>query len=194
MKTHLPNILTWSRIILIPVLVLVFLSDIEYSRPICGAIFFIAGFTDWLDGNLARRWELTSNFGAFLDPVADKLLVITSLILVLSYDSSLLIVICTLIIVGREVTVSALREWLGSQGLRDSVKVNWLGKLKTIFQMGSLFALLYSAPFFILKLPTYAIGYYCLPLAALFALVSMIVYLQAGFKALKNNTHTNKPN
>ena len=188
MKTHLPNILTWTRIVLIPVLVLVFLSDIQYSRPISGAIFFIAGFTDWLDGNLARRWGLTSNFGAFLDPVADKLLVITSLILILSYDSSLLIVICTLIIIGREVTVSALREWMASQGLRDAVKVNWLGKLKTIFQMGSLFALLYRDPFFILNLPTYAIGYYCLAIAALIALISMVVYLQAAFAAVKENT------
>jgi len=184
MKSQLPNILTWLRIILIPILVIVFLSEIEYSRPICGLIFCIAGFTDWLDGNLARRWGLTSNFGAFLDPVADKLLVVTSLILILSYDPTLLIIMCTLIIIAREITVSALREWMASQGLRDAVKVNWLGKLKTIFQMGSLFALLYRDPFFILKLPTYQIGYYSLVIAATVALISMIVYLREGFAAV----------
>jgi len=192
MKSKLPNILTWTRIFLIPVLVIVFVffPKMEYSRPICGFIFWLAGLTDWLDGTLARRWGQTSNFGAFLDPVADKLLVITSLILILSYDSSLLILFCTLIIIGREVTVSALREWMASQGLRESVKVNWLGKWKTIFQMGALFALLYRDPFFILNLPTYGIGQISIVIAAALALISMIVYLRAGFTALQNNSQT----
>lgn len=183
MKSQLPNILTWIRIVLIPVFVIIFFSDLEYARPISGVIFAIAGFTDWLDGTLARRWGQTSNFGAFLDPVADKLMVSTALILLISYDQDILLVLAAIIIIGREIAVSALREWMAGLGLRNAVKVHAIGKLKTIFQMGSLFALLYQFP--LLKLPTYQIGYYSLIFAALLTLISMSLYLYSAFTAIK---------
>ena len=184
MKSKLPNILTSARMLLIPILVFVFLYY-PYSRPVCGFIFLVAGFTDWLDGYLARRWGQTSNFGAFLDPVADKLLVSTALILIVSFDQDILLVLSAIIIIGREIAVSALREWMAGLGLRNAVKVHAIGKLKTVFQMGSLFALLYQAP--LLKLPTYEIGYYSLIIAALLTLVSMSLYLHSAYTALKNN-------
>ena len=185
MKSQLPNILTWIRIVLIPVFVIVFFSDLEYARPISGVIFAIAALTDWLDGSLARRWGITSNFGAFLDPVADKLMVSTALILLVSYDQNIFLVLAAIIIIGREIAVSALREWLAGLGLRNAVKVHAIGKLKTIFQMVSLFALLYQFP--LLKLPTYQIGFYSLIIAALLTLVSMSLYLYSAYTALKNN-------
>ncbi len=185
MKSQLPNILTWIRIVLIPVFVIVFFSELEYARPISGVIFAIAGITDWLDGALARRWGITSSFGAFLDPVADKLMVSTALILLVSYDQNIFLVLAAIIIIGREIAVSALREWMAGLGLRNAVKVHAIGKLKTIFQMGSLFALLYQFPLF--KLPTYQIGFYSLIIAALLTLVSMSLYLYSAFTAVKNN-------
>ena len=175
--------LTWFRIFLIPVFIFVFLSDLEYARPISGVIFAIAGLSDLLDGYLARLWGQTSHFGAFLDPVADKLLVATALILIVSYDSNILMVLSAIIIIGREIAVSALREWMAESGLRNAVKVQFIGKLKTTFQIGALFALLYQFP--LLKLPTYQIGFYSLLFAALLTLISMSIYLHSAWKALK---------
>ncbi len=183
MQAKLPNILTWFRITMIPLLVIVFLSDLEYARPISGIIFAIAAWTDMLDGYLARKWNVTSKFGAFLDPVADKLLVATALVLLVSWDSDLLLLLSAIIIIGREITVSALREWMAGEGKRDAVKVQAIGKLKTIFQMGAIFALLYQVPLF--KLPTYSIGYYSLLFAAVLTVISMTIYLKSAWDVMK---------
>jgi len=183
MQSQLPNILTWIRILLIPLLVFVFLT-FEYSRPLCGIIFAVAAFTDLLDGYLARKWNVTSKFGAFLDPVADKLLVAVALVLLVKFDPSLWMVLCAIIIIGREITVSALREWLAGEGKRDAVKVQMIGKLKTIFQMGAIFALLYQKP--LLGLPTYEIGRYSLILAALLTIISMSIYLKSAWDVMKD--------
>jgi len=169
MQNKLPNLLTWFRIIMIPLMVIVFLSDLEYARPISGVIFAIAGWTDMLDGYLARKWNVMSKFGAFLDPVADKLLVSTALILVVSDahpDWSIWII-----------------EWMAGEGRSDMVKVQKIGKLKTIFQMGAIFALLYQVP--LLKLPTYAIGFLSLIIAAFFTVLSMVIYLRSAWSVMK---------
>jgi len=182
MYANVPNYLTWIRIILIPLLVFVFLM-FEYSRPLCGIIFAVAALTDILDGYLARRWNQTSKFGAFLDPVADKLLVGTALILLVYYEPSLWMVLCAIIIIGREITVSALREWLAGEGKSEAVKVQSIGKIKTIFQMGAIFALLYQKP--LLDLPTYEIGRYSLIFAAILTIISMSIYLRSAWLVMK---------
>jgi len=185
MRNNIPNLLTWFRILIIPVFIAVFLSDMEYARPLCAVIFFIAGISDWLDGYLARKLGQTTAFGAFLDPVADKLLVSTALILIVSYDSNIWIVLSAIIIVGREIAVSALREWMAGLGLRNAVRVQFIGKVKTTFQMGALFALLYQFP--LLKLPTYQIGFYALLFAALLTLISMSIYLHSAWDTIRKS-------
>jgi len=184
MQNNLPNILTAFRIIMIPLMVIVFFSGHDLARPISGVIFAIAAWTDMLDGYLARKWQVTSKFGAFLDPVADKLLVATALVLLVSWDSSLLLVLSAIIIIGREITVSALREWMAGEGKKEAVKVQSIGKLKTIFQMGAIFALLYQKVIF--GLPTYAIGLYSLVFAAVLTVISMVIYLRSAISAMKN--------
>ncbi|MBT8142395.1 MAG: CDP-diacylglycerol--glycerol-3-phosphate 3-phosphatidyltransferase [Gammaproteobacteria bacterium] len=191
MKAKIPNLLTWMRIVLIPVFILIFLSGWSYSRPIAAVIFAIAGISDWLDGYLARRWNQESLFGAFLDPVADKLLVSTALILIVSDAPpglSLWIILAAIIIVGREIAVSALREWMANSGMSSAVKVKFIGKVKTTFQIGALIAMLYQQPLF--GLPTYAIGFASLVLAAVLTMVSMSMYLQTAFAAIKNKPAT----
>lgn len=185
MKSKIPNLLTWLRIYLIPVFILIFLSDWEYARPVSGIIFAVAGISDWLDGYLARRWGETSHFGAFLDPVADKLLVSTALVLIVSSDPNVWIILSAIIIIGREIAVSALREWMAGSGLRDAVKVKNIGKVKTAFQITALIALLYQFP--LLGLPTYAIGFVALLIAAVLTLISMSMYLHSAWQALQKN-------
>lgn len=187
LKSQIPNLLTWLRIVLIPVLVIVFLSDLEYKRPLSGIIFAIAGISDGLDGYLARRWGQTSTFGAFLDPVADKLLVSSALVLIVSYDQNLWIVLSAIIIIGREIAVSALREWMTGLGLRNAVRVRFIGKFKTGFQITAMIALLYQFPF--LFIPMYQLGFYTLLIAAILTLVSMSMYLQAAWEAVQKNKH-----
>lgn len=136
---RLPNILTYMRCIAIPLLVWIFYRPDSHVQS--SVLFGFASFTDWLDGYLARRWDITSAFGAFLDPVADKLMVSTSLIL-LTGKYGKVIALPTAIILAREIAVSALREWMAQRGMRDSVKVGFQGKLKTAATMVSLTLLL----------------------------------------------------
>lgn len=134
-----PDVLTYLRCISIPILMILFYLPNKHIAT--SVIFAVASFTDWLDGFLARRWDITSSFGAFLDPVADKLMVATSLILLAGrYGAE--VAIPTSIILSREISVSALREWMAQQGKRDSVKVGWQGKVKTAATMFSLSVLL----------------------------------------------------
>jgi CDP-diacylglycerol--glycerol-3-phosphate 3-phosphatidyltransferase/cardiolipin synthase len=179
---NLPNILSLLRIFLIPVLIVVFLLPTETAPLWSMVIFAIASITDWLDGYLARRWEQTSAFGAFIDPVADKLIVAVALILVLYKTPTWYLLVPVIIIIGREITVSALREWMAELGQRNVVKVSYVGKLKTAFQMISIGCLLFHNP--LLGLPIYEIGVALLYFAAILTLSSMISYLKAAWPML----------
>ena len=145
MTWNIPIGLTWMRIVLIPMFTALFYLphhwiDQHTVNIAAAAIFAIAGITDWLDGLLARHWKQTSDFGAFLDPVADKLMVAVALILLVKLDRTL--AIYAMIIIGREITISALREWMAQMGKRNSVAVAYIGKLKTAAQMAAIFFLL----------------------------------------------------
>jgi len=181
MTLNIPTILTVARILLLPVILAVFYMEASWARPLCCAIFLVAAITDWLDGYLARRWNIESEFGAFLDPVADKLMVATVLILIVEDASSWWITLPAIIIISREITISALREWMASVGSRAKVAVSYLGKLKTTLQITALAMLLYKVDLF--GLPTYNIGVVALYIAAALTIWSMVDYLMAAFRA-----------
>ncbi|MCK5522432.1 MAG: CDP-diacylglycerol--glycerol-3-phosphate 3-phosphatidyltransferase [Thiomargarita sp.] len=181
----IPNILTLLRIILIPVFVSTFYLSWAGANVLTTSIFALAAITDWFDGYLARRWNQTSAFGAFLDPVADKLIVATALVFLVQVHHDLWMAIPAAVIIGREITISALREWMAEIGQRAKVAVSMIGKIKTTAQMTALLLLLYNEPF--LGLPIYEIGFVLLYLAAILTLWSMIVYLQAAIPILLQN-------
>src|SRR5271170_5176452 len=140
---NLPNTLTWLRILMIPGVVLLFYLPFWWAHPAAGIGFALAGITDSLDGYFARKLGLTSRLGAFLDPVADKLIVAAALVLIVSKDPRWFVVLMAIVIIGREIAVSALREWLAMIGARARVAVSGLGKLKTIMQIVGLSCLLF---------------------------------------------------
>jgi len=179
MVLNLPVILTLLRIVLLPVIVVVFYLDYEWARPASCIIFLLAGITDWLDGYLARRLGQESRFGAFLDPVADKLMVASVLILIVEFDHSPWLTIPAIIVIGREITISALREWMAEMGQRGKVAVGYLGKLKTTSQIIALALLLWYHDIF--GLPTYKIGMVALYLATVLTIWSMVGYIRAAF-------------
>lgn len=193
-QLNIATLLTWFRIAAIPLVVLVFylpeLADSlpwldrpgSWTRPASALLFALAGLTDWLDGYLARRLNQTSQFGAFLDPVADKLMVTTALAVIVEADPQPHVAITAAIIIGRELTVSALREWMAELGRRHHVAVSGSGKLKTILQMVGLGAMLWYLP--VAGLPVYAIGKGLLLLAAGLTLWSMAVYIRAAWPHL----------
>ena len=185
MKWTLPNILTLLRIILIPVLVIVFYMPVQWSYQLSAMVFGLAAVTDWLDGYFARRLKQTSVFGAFLDPVADKLMVAVALVLLVQDNPSVLFVIPASIIIGREIAISALREWMSEIGERTRVAVSVIGKIKTITQMVAILLLLYRAP--IGPLPTHEVGVALLYMAALLTLWSMAVYMRAAWPIIMGN-------
>lgn len=176
----LPTALTLFRIALLPVVVVLFYLPFDWVRPACATIFAIAGITDWLDGYLARRLNQSSSFGAFLDPVADKLLVAIALILLVGDDPRIWVTIPAMIIVGREIIVSALREWMAEVGSSSKVSVSMLGKIKTTVQLFAVFFMLYLQPMPLVGLPTYELGLFLLVLAAVLTIVSMVAYLRAA--------------
>mmetsp|Transcript_26413 Transcript_26413/g.40892 ORF Transcript_26413/g.40892 Transcript_26413/m.40892 type:complete len:285 (-) Transcript_26413:132-986(-) len=185
---RVPDWLTYARCIAIPLLAVVFYNEKGYDHVASGVLFAFASFTDWLDGFLARRWEVTSSFGAFLDPVADKLMVSTALIL-LSGRYGQIVAIPTVIILAREIAVSALREWMAQRGQRDSVKVGFQGKVKTALTMLSLTLLLLvpypmsgAADDVLAKLyePSLAMLYAC----AVITVTSGSVYFKAAWPVL----------
>ncbi len=133
--TSLPNLLTLMRIALIPIFIGVFYLPFTWAHSAAAIIFALASFTDWLDGYLARKLKLLSPFGAFLDPVADKLLVASSLLLLVGANEVHYITLPAIVIVGREIVISALREWMAEIGSRASVAVGYVGKVKTALQM-----------------------------------------------------------
>ncbi len=186
MRLNIPNILTLLRIALIPVLVLFFYLPMAWTHFVTTGVFALAGFTDWLDGYLARRLGETSAFGAFLDPVADKLMVATALVLLVdrnptSHDG-ILLAIPAAIIIGREITISALREWMAELGAKATVAVSYIGKIKTAAQMMALVLLLYRSS--VAGFSAAEVGFYLLYIAALLTLWSMTVYLRAAWPVL----------
>ncbi|HXS26309.1 MAG TPA: CDP-diacylglycerol--glycerol-3-phosphate 3-phosphatidyltransferase [Steroidobacteraceae bacterium] len=179
----LPNVLTWVRIAAIPLVVIAFYLPASWSDPAAGLIFAAAGVTDSLDGYLARRLGQTTRLGAFLDPVADKLIVATALVLLVSRDHRPLIVLTAAVIIGREIAISALREWMAELGKRRKVAVSILGKYKTILQIVGLAMMLYRHP--LGPLPLYPIGVALTVLAAALTLISMVMYLRAAWPHLR---------
>jgi CDP-diacylglycerol---glycerol-3-phosphate 3-phosphatidyltransferase len=178
MIINIPNVLTLMRIVMLPLLVVIYLSDHPLAMPISALLFILAGLTDWLDGYLARKLNQQSAFGAFLDPVADKLIVATALFLILFRHPEVHILIPALIIVGREITVSALREWMAEMGRRGIVAVSYMGKLKTTLQIISIIFLLWAQPLW--GLPIFEIGKWLLDIAAVLTVWSMVDYLRAA--------------
>ena len=179
----IPNQLTLLRIVLIPVFVLVFYSPFSWNNYLACAIFILAGITDALDGYLARKLDQTSSLGAFLDPVADKLMIAVVLVLLVQQKPEIYLTLPAAIIIGREITVSALREWMAEIGARSKVAVSIWGKIKTIAQMVALGFLIFRDTVF--GLPVYTIGLILLYIAAFLTLVSMFQYLLAAWPQLK---------
>jgi CDP-diacylglycerol--glycerol-3-phosphate 3-phosphatidyltransferase len=186
------NVLTLARIIMIPLVAILFYLPYAWAGAATAILFILAAITDSLDGYLARKLGQTSALGAFLDPVADKLMVAVALILLVSYDPPMLqlvrfdphtlIALTAAVIVGREITISALREWMAEMGARGKVAVSSIGKLKTIFQMTGLSMMLFRSDVWFL--PAFELGFYCLVAAAVLTLWSMVVYLRAAWPEL----------
>lgn len=182
----IPNCLTWLRIILIPIFILLFYLPWPWARLTTATIFALAAITDWLDGYLARTLDQTSRLGAFLDPVADKLIVVASLILLVGENYYPYLAIPATVIVGREIVISALREWMAEIGKRASVAVSVLGKIKTILQMVAIAGLLIGRPATHPYFPHLGdLAYVLLYVAVLMTLWSMFVYLKAAWVELR---------
>jgi CDP-diacylglycerol---glycerol-3-phosphate 3-phosphatidyltransferase len=176
---NLANQLTLLRIVFIPLFVVIFYLPFAWAHLSCAAIFAIAAITDWLDGYVARKYNQTTSFGAFLDPVADKLMVAFALLLLVSiHHDSAWFVVAAAIIVGREIVVSALREWMAEIGQRASVAVSFIGKIKTTLQMVAIIVLLMDVN--ILN----GLGFIALAGAAFLTLWSMILYLRVALPFL----------
>lgn len=175
MKLNIPILLTLFRVILIPIFIILFYLPIESSPFWVALIFLIAAVTDWFDGFLARKWNQTTRFGAFLDPVADKMMVTIALVLITQHYHVWYVTIPALIMIGREVLISALREWMAELGKRGHVAVSIWGKVKTVAQMTALTWLLWRPD----DLVIYA-GLAMLYIAAILTLISMFQYLIAA--------------
>jgi CDP-diacylglycerol--glycerol-3-phosphate 3-phosphatidyltransferase len=181
-----PTVLTLIRIVMIPVLVVAFYLPFPWANELAVGIFIAAGLTDWADGWIARRYGLTSPFGAFLDPVADKLIVAVALILIVQSHPEILLAVAAAVIMGREITISALREWMAELGQRARVQVSRVGKSKTIFQMVAIGFLLYGAPLF--GIPVLLIGKILLVIAAILTIWSMVIYLRSAWPAISSES------
>ncbi len=186
MKLNLATILTLFRIAAIPIVVICFYAPFENARPVAAILFGIAAITDFIDGWVARRFNQMSRFGEFLDPVADKLMVVIVLVMIVQAQSSLWEDIIAMIIIGREITVSALREWMASIGERATVKVQFSGKLKTTLQMFGIAFMVWQKP--LMGFDIYKIGYILLIGAAVMTLYSMMAYLRAAWPSMKADT------
>src|ERR1700678_5585 len=186
-KSHfnLPNTLTWLRILMIPGVVILYYLPFLWAHPAAGIGFALAGITDTLDGYYARKLGQTSRLGAFLDPVADKLIVAAALVLIVSADHRWYIVIMAIVIIGREIAVSALREWMAEIGARGRIKVSVLGKYKTIMQIVGLSLLLFRQN--MLGIPIYKLGLVLTGVAAVLTLWSMVQYLHVAWPELRGS-------
>ncbi len=175
---NIPIFLTSLRIAAIPLVILFFYLDMPFTTAF---IFGMAGLTDWADGYYARKYNQESRFGAFLDPVADKLIVATALILVVSRETEFLIwiTLAAIIIISREIVISALREWMAETGQRSKVAVAYIGKIKAVTQILSLIFLLYNKD--LLGLPLREVGLVLLAIATVLTFISMLQYLRSAF-------------
>lgn len=182
MRLNIPTILTFIRILLIPFFVVAFYLPYEWSPFASAVIFVIAAFTDLLDGYLARKWKQTTRFGAFLDPVADKVMVATALVLISEHYHTIWISIPALTMIAREIIISALREWMAEIGKRASVAVSWIGKYKTSTQMVALVLLLWRP-----EREVVLIGYAFLYVAMGLTYWSMYQYIKAAKNDLLNS-------
>ncbi len=182
---NLPNALTLSRIILIPVFVLIFYMPVSWHYTAACMVFVLAAITDGLDGYYARKLGQTSALGAFLDPVADKLMIAVVLVLLVEDEPSIWLALPAAVIIGREITISALREWMAELGESSKVAVSGYGKLKTICQMVALGFLIFHDSLF--GIPIYTIGMVLLYIAASLTLWSMYLYLSAAWPQLKDS-------
>jgi CDP-diacylglycerol--glycerol-3-phosphate 3-phosphatidyltransferase len=192
MKLTIPTWLTLLRILLIPVLAAVFYLPGRWTSVAAAAIFALASLTDWLDGWIARRWHQYSAFGAFLDPVADKLMVATALFLIVQGHPTAWMALWAAVIVGREIAVSALREWMAELGQRSKVKVAYVGKVKTAVQMVAICCLLYAispghavSPDAWQAAFVFHVGDWMLAVAALLTLWSGFEYLRTAWPILR---------
>lgn len=187
MPLNIPILLTWLRVALIPLVVGIFfvpdawMTDYERGLAATG-VFIVAALTDWFDGYLARKWDQTSAFGAFLDPVADKLMVAGALLLLVQLGRTNAII--AFVIIGREIAITALREWMAHIGASKSVAVSSLGKIKTAAQMIAIPMLLYAYPLFGV-IDTLFIGQRLIEVAALLTLWSMLYYLRRAWPLIK---------
>ncbi|MVW75894.1 CDP-diacylglycerol--glycerol-3-phosphate 3-phosphatidyltransferase [Pseudomonas xionganensis] len=178
---NIPNLLTVLRVLLIPIFIALFYLPFSWSYWAASAVFAIAAATDWLDGYLARRLEQSTPFGAFLDPVADKLMVAVALVLLVAEHGNLWLTLPAAIIIGREIVISALREWMAELGARAQVAVSNMGKWKTAAQMVALIILLANPATFT---PWVILGYVLLIISAVLTLWSMLQYLKAAWPHL----------
>jgi len=214
MLWNLPNTLTWLRIFAIPLVVIFFYLPFNWADPAAGLLFAVAGITDSLDGYLARRMGQTSRLGAFLDPVADKLIVAVALVLLVSKEMppiiipglegidgghatlreasvKVVLVLCSIVIIGREIAISALREWMAEIGQRGKVKVSQLAKLKTILQIVGLSCMLFRWSLPILpgiSMPVFEIGFVLTVIAAVLTMTSAISYLRAAWPDMRGHS------
>ncbi len=175
MQFNIPTLLTLFRVVLIPFFVLAFYLPFTWAPTLCAAIFVVAAATDWFDGFLARRWKQMTRFGAFLDPVVDKVMVATALVLVVESNDVWWVTLPAATMIAREIIISALREWMAGIGKRSNVAVSWVGKVKTASQMLSLVALLWNPNIYI----EFA-GYVTLYIATVLTFWSMFQYLSAA--------------
>ena len=185
MPINIPNALTILRICMIPVLVVVFYLPFKNHLLVAAGIFAFAAVTDWVDGYLARRLGQMTAFGAFLDPVADKLMVVIALVLLVERHDTVLFTVAACVIIGREIVISALREWMAELGERTSVAVSYIGKVKTAFQMVAITALL-AVDAATDESWLVALSYIILYTAAVLTLWSMFIYLRAAWAIIKD--------
>ena len=178
---NVPNILTLSRIVMIPLMVVSFYWFGSAGKIVAALLFALAAVTDWFDGYLARKWNQATPLGAFLDPVADKLIVVVALVLLVEQFASVWLTIPASIIIGREIVISALREWMAELGKRANIAVSHIGKVKTTFQMIAIGVLLGSG----LHIWLEWLGFISLYIAAVLTVWSMLVYLRAAWPELR---------
>jgi len=182
MKITLPTAITLFRVALIPLFVLVFYLPFSWANVVATSIFVIAAFSDWVDGYLARSMKQESVFGAFLDPVADKLMVVVIIVLLVEAHPSIYVSLPSVVIVAREISISALREWMAQLGSSTTLKVSFIGKTKTVSQMLALGFMIFSEPLY--GIPIFQIGLVIYYFAALLTIVSMAIYLRAAWPVI----------
>jgi CDP-diacylglycerol--glycerol-3-phosphate 3-phosphatidyltransferase len=186
MRVTLPTAITLFRIALIPLFVIVFYLPFSWANIAATAIFVVAALSDWVDGYLARSMQLESSFGAFLDPVADKLMVVVIIVLLVQANPSIYVALPSVVIVAREISISALREWMAQLGSSTTVKVSFVGKTKTVLQMVALGMMIFSEP--LMGLPIFDIGLVTYYVAAILTIMSLAIYLRAAWPVIKGNS------